>query len=403
MSDFASMHMIEALRSGIPSKSVGAAFAEARPGLTRKFTQRMEKVCETGKSDGIIFTGRYGEGKTHLLNYFFDTATNSNMVVSLIPLGKETPMDKLHLLYQKVMANTYLPGAKQPGISGLLEEMTPNDALAGEMSGYAAKIPETDKLYYMLTAFLRTPEEEERYAFLSDFEGNFTGNPLVKRSYKRVTGATAKFSQNFTKTKHAMDYFYFMSHLFRKKNYDGWLILFDETELLGRLGKKARLKCYRQMQRFLQPDPRLEGVFTMMAMSSSYAEDVIDRRHEPENAEAEYADDEEAKSAALYSLNAILKAPELVPLTKDEIYTILAQLQESHGAAYGWTPGISIETLYRATEAGGYLLRTKIRAAIELLDQLYQYGEAGGIRINELGREDLEEDDTPDLNGLEDL
>ena len=56
-----------------------------------------------------------------------------------------------------------------------------------------------------------------------------------------------------------------------------------------------------------------------------------------------------------------------------------------------------MQSIYTATEGGGYLLRTRIRAAIELLDQLYQYGEAGKIRITELGRESFEEDDTPEL------
>jgi hypothetical protein len=56
-----------------------------------------------------------------------------------------------------------------------------------------------------------------------------------------------------------------------------------------------------------------------------------------------------------------------------------------------------------ATESGGYLLRTKIRAAIEFFDQLYQYGEAGKTRITELGRESFEEDTTPELPELEPL
>ena len=46
--------------------------------------------------------------------------------------------------------------------------------------------------------------------------------------------------------------------------------------------------------------------------------------------------------------------------------------------------------------AGGYLLRTKLRGAIELLDQLYQYGEVGNIRIGRLDDESLEEE-LPDL------
>ena len=71
-------------------------------------------------------------------------------------------------------------------------------------------------------------------------------------------------------------------------------------------------------------------------------------------------------------------------------------IQELHGEAYHWTPDITEKTLLEATEAGGYLLRTKIRAAIEFLDQLYQYGEAGKVKLTALGKESLEED-VPEL------
>lgn len=39
----------------------------------------------------------------------------------------------------------------------------------------------------------------------------------------------------------------------------------------------------------------------------------------------------------------------------------------------------------------GYLLRTKIRAAIEYLDQLYFYGSASGIETGTLTEENLDE------------
>ena len=400
MSDFYSKHMIEALRSGVPSREVGACFTEARPAMMRRISDRLEAVRESGRSDGMIFTGRYGEGKTHLLNTFFSMATTSGMVVSLVPLGKETPLDKPWLLYQKIMASTFLPGAKQPGFSTLLESMTKNDALSGELLAYTARELETDKLYFLLKAYLNTQDEEERFTFLSDFEGDFAGNALIKKSYRRLLGTPAKFRENFSKTRHYMDYFHFMSHLFRQKKYAGWLILFDEAELLGRLPKKARMKCYREMQRFLNPGPRMEGVFSLFAMSSSYAEDVIDTKHEFDNVEETFSEDQKSKEDALASLNAVLKAPELAPLTREEISGILLRIQEFHGKAYDWTPQISADTLYRTSEAGGYLLRTKIRAAIELLDQLYQYGEVGETRINEIGREVLDEDDTPLLDEL---
>ena len=97
-------------------------------------------------------------------------------------------------------------------------------------------------------------------------------------------------------------------------------------------------------------------------------------------------------------------ASELAPLTKTEVMQVLMRIQEFHGKAYDWHPDVSAETLYKATEAGGYLLRTKLRATIEFFDQLYQYGEAGETKISELGKETFnEEEDIPELDGLEQM
>ena len=62
------------------------------------------------------------------------------------------------------------------------------------------------------------------------------------------------------------------------------------------------------------------------------------------------------------------------------------------GARTSKSKTLSAAALAASTQAGGYLLRTKIRAAIEFLDQLYQYGKAGNTTINELGEETFEED-----------
>lgn len=398
MGDFRARHMIEALRSGVPSRAVGEYFSEARPGMIKRITARLDNVHEGGISEGYIFCGRYGEGKTHLLNTVFSMASSMNMVVSLVSLGKETPLDKMYLLYQKLMANTYLPGAAQPGFRQKIDEITKGSGISSELLAYAAKELETDKLYYMLRAFFETGDEEERLTFLADIEGDYAANALIKRSYRRVSGKPAKFNQTFSKTKHSMDYFHFTSHLFRLLGYDGWVILFDEAELIGRLGKKTRMKCYRNIYEFLHPDQKLEGIFSLFAFSSSYVQDVIDKRNEYTVAEEVFAEDPEGLKAVTTVLNAIVNAPELAPLSRTEIMQVLESIQQLHGEAYGWHPDISAEALYEATEGGGYLLRTKIRAAIELFDQLYLYGEAGKVKITELGQEVLEE-----VPSLEDL
>jgi len=312
-------------------------------------------------------------------------------------------MDKPYLLYQKLAANTYLPGASQPSFTSGLEELTQGSAAAGELLAYTARELETDKLYFLLRAFFGTQDEDERSLFLADLTGEFAPGAVIKKSYRRITGKPAKFSQNFSKTRHGMDYFYFLSHLLHTLGCDGWVILFDEAELLGRLGKKARAKCYSNMQQFLHPSAKLERVFSLFAFSSSYGEDVIEKKHEEENLETAFPDDPESRKAAQATLTAILTAPELAPLTREETIRVLDSIREFYALAYDWRPEVTADGLYAATEAGGYLLRTRIRAAIEYLDQLYQYGDAAEARFTELRRESYTEEDLPELPDLDSI
>lgn len=399
MYDFEARHIIEALRSGIPSRAVGQYFSEARPKILKEISNRLDWVCEQGRSNGMVISGKYGEGKTHLLNTVFNLAHSNNMVVSYISLSKETPMDKLYLVYQKIIQNTYLPQRRQAGFMQELEKISANSPIANEMLLYSAKQLETDKLYYLLRSYLNTEDSDEKFLLQADLEGDFIANAPLKKIYRRIFNQPAKYNVNFSKTKHCQDYFSFMSHLFTQMGYHGWVILIDETELMGRLGKKARLNAYRNMARFLLPEQCLENTFSMFALSASYTEDVIEGKHEYENLEAIYPETQEPFKTVL---NLLVGAPQLLPLTKSEINEVLSKIQDFHGKAYGWNPQLSVESLAEATQSGGYLLRTKIRAAIEFLDQLYQYDKAGKTTINELGQETFTED-VPSLDMLEDL
>lgn len=387
--DFEARHVIEALRSGVPSRAVGAYFSSARPRIMREIKEKMENTVQTGKSCGMVISGKYGEGKTHLLNTVFSLAHENHMVVSYLSLSKETPMDKLYLIYQKIISNTYLPDHQQPGFMQVMENMTPNSPLASEMIAYSAKQLETDKLYYLLRAYLSTEDVEEKFLLQADLEGDFMANAPLKKIYRRIFNHPVKYNVNFSKTKHCQDYFSFMSHLFTQMGYQGWVILVDEAELIGRLGKKARLNAYRNMARFLLPQAEMESVFSMFALSASYIEDVIEGKHDYDNLSELFPEEPEPMHTVLDTL---VKAPQLHPLTQAEFREVLERLKEFHGRAYQWTPQVSVDILEKITQSGGYLLRTKIRAAIEYLDQLYQYGSCQNTVIGELTGENYKEE-----------
>lgn len=97
----------------------------ARKSLLKKIDTDLDNVCNENLSKGLIFSGKYGEGKTHLLQTVFSMAHERNMVVSMVPIGKENPLDKLYLFYQKIIAGTYLPGHEQPGVLSELDKISP--------------------------------------------------------------------------------------------------------------------------------------------------------------------------------------------------------------------------------------------------------------------------------------
>jgi hypothetical protein len=395
MIDFEARRIIEALRTGVPSRAVSQYFSSARQDMLSLLSKKLNDVCENNISSGMVITGKYGEGKTHLLNTVLNMAQKANMAVSIISLGKETPLDKLHLIYPKLLQSTYLPNRLLPGFLDALSNITPNSPIALEMTAYIATHMKSDKLYYLFRSYLYTDDPDEKHLLISDLEGDYIGNEVLKKIYKRVFSERCVFENTFSKTKHIDDYFAMISNLFLQLGCNGWVILFDETELTGKLGKKARLKAYMNMASFLFPDESLQSTFSLFAVTDSYVPEVIEDKHEYDNLLSANFELDDAE-AVRRSLDAIESAIHLKPLTKDEISLIIEKLIDFYKRAYDWYPNINIPELYTSTDNRGHLLRTRIRAVVECLDQLYQYRMVGDIRIDELPQMRYEED-VPEL------
>jgi hypothetical protein len=152
------------------------------------------------------------------------------------------------------------------------------------------------------------------------------------------------------------------------------------------------------MAPFLFPEKysHLESIFSMFALSSSFMEDVIESKHDFDSISEAFVD-KASREPAEKVLKQIAEAPQLHPLTQDEILTVFQKVQEFHAKAYDWNPEINAQTLLKLTSSRGYLLRTRIRAAVEQLDQIYQYGQTGDIQVKTLVQPKYSEEDIPSL------
>ena len=379
--DFEARKVIEALRSGIPSRTIGGYFGGARSELLAEMSQWLAHQTGGGK----IVTGSYGEGKTHLLNTVFCMAQKNNMAVSAITLSRETPFNNLSIIYQKIAQNTFLPDREQPGFDHLFEKLSPEKMT--ELQLFAAKSLQTDKLYYLLKALCNTDSSEIKFSLLADLQGDFIAVNKLKKTYKDMFAEKVVFSTSFVKSRHVWDYFQFLSRLFSLSGINGWVILLDEAENIGRLGRKSRFGAYTNMARFLNNET--SSAHSLFTMTNNYATQVIDCKDERRYlAETEGFDREMIES----TLTSIETAAELTPLTREEFMIVLKRIMDFHARAYSWSPDTDTEELGGMAWSRGYYLRTKIRAAIEFLDQLLQYGDMGQVTIGDLEKETYDEE-----------
>ena len=379
--DYEARKVIESLRSGVPSRNIGGYFGGARTELLAELSEWLD----TNAGGGRILTANYGEGKTHLQNTVFRLAQNKNMAVSMISLSRETPFNNLSLLYQRIAQNTFLPKREQPGFDSLIQQLEPGKM--AELQLYTAKELQTDKLYYLLKAYGGTDNPEVRFSLLADLQGNFIANAQLKKIYKEIFAEKVVYSANFAKSRHVWDYILFLNRLFALSGLHGWLILFDEAEHIGRLGRKARFGAYTNMARFLEAGTG--NALSLFTMTNSFATQVIEEKDERRHLAETEGFDRELIERTLVNIET---APELPALDQNEFAEVLSKITDFHARAYAWKPAVNMMAFCEMAWSRGYYLRTKIRAAIEYLDQLFQYGDAGLITAGELEQETFKEE-----------
>lgn len=182
-----------------------------------------------------------------------------------------------------------------------------------------------------------------------------------------------------------------MSRLFKELGYSGWVILFDEAELMGRYSRRARCKAYRNMNYFLDPPSGIDGLYSFFVFSSSYREDVIVDRNEKMEIERYYQESSDCTIIPAV-IDRISNAEELKMLSKDEIHDVIDNIRCLHSKAYGWSPDMSTDKLFALTASHNYVLRTRLRSVIEYLDQLFQYGTIGENTVDQIHDQNIKEE-----------
>src|SRR5215469_13463834 len=105
---------LEALRNGVPNRDAVKVMGCAQADIEQRFRNNLELNGEYLEKDrqveGMLVTGDFGAGKSHVLEYLLDLASVENFVCSRVVISKETPLSDPAKLFKAAIESAQVPG-----------------------------------------------------------------------------------------------------------------------------------------------------------------------------------------------------------------------------------------------------------------------------------------------------
>ena len=349
---------VEALRSGVPNADAVTALGSGQGDIEDRFTALLEDVggAQNGRSGraSMLLGAGFGEGKSHLLTHLGHLARAAGFVVSTVVISKETPLhDPAKVLRAAVESAVGPDGARDvvAEAAAALDTDSPGYAeLMRWLRGPGRDLNERFEAALLLHQRLGSdaPGADEEY--LDTIVRFWSGDPLqmpeLRRQLKAV-GEAKTFNFSPIKVRDlARQRLRFLPRLLRAGGSTGWVVLFDEVELIGRYSLLQRGRSYAELARWLDGDPGDEGepLVTVAAITDDFEAAVLSGKNDRDALPQRLRDkqtDEYAEMAALAEVGMRHIERDLQPLVppdEAELGRAYSTLRQLHGGAYGWEP-----------------------------------------------------------------
>lgn len=403
MNNREAVFVIESLRSGIPTRRATRLLPDIRESLSSRIIGDLTRFDEGVVPAGRIIWGQYGQGKTHALTAIEHLALDRNFAVSRLSLSREVSCHNLLQFYSQIAPRIKTPNSTLEGIQQYLNQMQPAEigqSVLFSEDRYVNALP----LHVLDDYYFAEGEDKEK------LHGDLMGTRLpvseLGRIHRAVKGSALP-KLKFKVTEHATAYFGLMADLIQMCGFEGWVILIDEVELIGRLGKVSRYKAYQNLNWLLNWQGTMKyPIYTIAAAATRLQDDLWygkandDRTVMPELAQLRSGAEAAREMAAFFTRAIDDESLKILPAQQEALIDLLAVVARLHGEAYQWNAAFSSPDLIR--QLGAQPVRTYIRAALEYLDLEYLYGQTQVPETDRLLETDLSEtgeETAPDLTG----
>lgn len=343
----AARRAVEALRCGVPSREGVTALGSGQSEVEDRFSDLLETVGTVRPSAhrGLLLGGGFGAGKSHLLEHLTHLALDRGFAVSRIVISKETPLHDPVKVLRAAVESAVSPDGAIGAVAEAAAGLDPGSPGYAELLRWASGGPVDERFPLTLSLFPRVQAGNDNFAdaIVRFWSGDRIAVADLRRAAK-AAGEPRRALAAVPARELAIQRFRFLARLFAATGSEGWILLFDEVELIGRYTLLQRGRSYAQLADWLLPDPDDPAgpLATVLAMTDDFDAAVLtdkkDREIVPAKLRAkqqpqwdEIADRAETGMQLIEHDMQLLAQPDA-----DELDRTYRQLKALHSVAFDW-------------------------------------------------------------------
>ena len=370
---------IEALRNGVPNREAVRELGCNQPHVEEHFIGKLDPQGRSADARGMLVSGDFGSGKSHLLEHLEHVALSEGYVCSRVAISKETPLYDLGKVFASAMENGRIPNRGGRFIEELALAIKPESGEYRAFFDWAENAAFNGLLSPVFPACLRIYENSSDFELNGDIESFWAGDRLQVAKIKaglRQIGEARTYQFRAPKVADLQPQrLRFALELIKGVGFRGWVILLDEIELIGSYSILQRGRSYAEIARWmgLLPGESYPGLVVVGAVTDDFASAIISpdgQKKDRDYVRARLEQSPRYDHMGVHAENGMnelelgcvaLKAPD-----DDDVRATVETLRQLYRRAYGWEPPSRDAT----TGGAGHRarMRHKVRAAINEWD-----------------------------------
>ena len=376
---------LEALRNGVPNKQAVELLGSNQARAQERFSELLNQAADWDNPPegglGMLVSGDFGTGKSHLLAHLEHEALERGFVCSRVVISKETPLFNLDKVFKSAIDYARIPKAT----GRLMEEIglrinNRNSRAYDSFSRWANS--EDNGLSRIFPATLMVHERLNDFDFNNEIEAFWSGDPIrIARVKEGLRSINQQRSYNF-RAPRAIELppqrLRFATELIKGAGYNGWVVLVDEVELVASYSILQRAKSYAELTRWMgqAADEKYPGLVVAATVTDDFESAVLGDlgKQDLANAAHRLHSRNEPVLAARAETGMRILQRNAIPLSQpndEDLQVTIERLREIYTAAYDWeAPPLEVKA-----GGAGYQnrMRYKVRSAINEWDLLRLY------------------------------